>query len=180
MALGRMLACHPSSPPCPGVEQIEVRAERPEPGRLALSYRVAGDIAALLLPPPATPAFVDGLWRHSCFEAFVSTGEDAAYCEVNLSPSSEWAAYAFDGYRSGMRALAGLSPPAIETSMGEGWFALQATIDIPALAGAGEWRLGLAAVIEDRAGRLGYWALAHGGERPDFHDPRGRLLVLRP
>ena len=40
-------------------------------------------------------------------------GAGARYCELNFSPSTEWAAYEFDGYRQGMRALALASPPRI-------------------------------------------------------------------
>ncbi len=43
-----------------------------------------------------------------------------------------------------------------------------ATIALP----AGEpWQLGLSAVLEEKDGTKSYWALAHGGEKPDFHDP---------
>jgi hypothetical protein len=31
------------------------------------------------------------------------------------------------------------------------------------------WRLGLAAVIEEKGGRISYWALAHAPGKPDFH-----------
>jgi hypothetical protein len=39
--------------------------------------------------------------------------------------------------------------------------------------------LGLAAVLEDRQGRLSYWALAHLADRPDFHHPDSFILELQ-
>jgi hypothetical protein len=49
---------------------------------------------------------------------------------------------------------------------------LQATVPIdrlPALSRKTPWRLGLSAVIEDKAGHMSYWALAHPPGKPDFH-----------
>ena len=39
-------------------------------------------------------------------------------------------------------------------------------------------RLGLAAVIEDRAGVLSYWALKHPVEKPDFHHADSLVVAL--
>jgi hypothetical protein len=39
-------------------------------------------------------------------------------------------------------------------------------------------RLGLSAVIERADGGHSSWALAHPGERPDFHDPAGFVLRI--
>ena len=38
-------------------------------------------------------------------------------------------------------------------------------------------RVGLCAVIESRD-TLGYWALHHATERPDFHHPESFTLIL--
>jgi len=47
------------------------------------------------------------------------------------------------------------------------WWALGATIAVDA---GTDWRLGLSAVLEETDGTKSYWALAHCGEKPDFHD----------
>ena len=44
------------------------------------------------------------------------------------------------------------------------------------LPAAGDWRLGLTAVVEETGGRISYWALAHPAGRPDFH--RADCFVL--
>jgi hypothetical protein len=60
---------------------------------------------------------------------------------------------------------------------------LSATIPLaalPELARAGHIDAGLAAVLESDDGSLSYWALAHGGEKPDFHDPASFALRVLP
>jgi hypothetical protein len=47
------------------------------------------------------------------------------------------------------------------------WWAVGATIAVPADT---NWQLGLSAVLEEKDGTKSYWALAHPGEKPDFHD----------
>lgn len=123
------------------------------------------------MPPPATAVHTDGLWRHTCFEAFIRPSSGNGYWEFNLAPSAQWAAYRFDGYRSGMRPV-GEAPTLIGIESTPERYGLQAVLDLerlPGLAGSASWRLGLAAVIEDMSGHRSYWALAHPPGQPDFH-----------
>lgn len=138
-------------------------------GALEILYRVSGapDLKAAALSMPARR---DGLWRTTCFEAFVKPGAGEAYFEFNFSPSSEWAAYRFDGYRSGM-ANAEVHAPAIGTSVFGRTFEVSAAISLRALGVTPSARIGLCAVLETETGEKGYWALRHGGDKPDFHRP---------
>ena len=138
---------------------------------LTLRYELSGDLARIVVPDAAATARVDGLWEHTCFEAFISQGGDA-YSEFNVSPSTEWAAYRFDGYRQGMAPLA-LPWPRIETRRGADTLDVQVTLARPPGS-----RLGLTAVIEEVGGRLSYWALAHPADQPDFHHAGGFTLAL--
>ncbi len=122
----------------------------------------------LRLPAIGATVRADELWRHTCFEAFVRPGTSPAYFEFNFAPSTQWASYEFDGYRSGMRA-ADIAAPRIDIQVAPARLNLQATLELGALP-PGPWRLGLSAVIEEANGRLSYWALAHPAGRPDFHD----------
>ena len=61
--------------------------------------------SALLVPAPAPPVRTDGLWRHTCFEAFIAPAGSSEYWEYNFSPSGAWAAYHFTAYRTGMTPL---------------------------------------------------------------------------
>jgi hypothetical protein len=72
-----------------------VDVQRLPAGALHLTYRVEGDIAQLQLPQQKPPARTDGLWRDTCFEAFLRAPGSSAYDEFNFSPSGEWAAYRF-------------------------------------------------------------------------------------
>ena len=150
--------------------RVEATAWRPQHGRLALRYVIHAPAEELRLPPIADSSRVDGLWRHTCLEAFVRTPTGDAYHEINLSPSTRWAAYRFAGYREGMVNL-DMSPPLIESRVYPDRYELEALIDlggIPELARS-DWRLGLCAVIEDADGDKAWWALAHPSGQPDFH-----------
>jgi len=162
--------------------RVEVEIARPRADRLVLSYVVTGRISDIRLPPVVTAARADGLWRHTCFEAFVRAASGPAYYEFNFAPSTQWAAYRFDGYRSGMRA-AEIGPPAIDVRSGSDSYTLQAALELnrsPDLPPEASWRLGLSAVIEDSSGGMSYWALAHPPGKPDFHHADSFALEFSP
>ncbi|HWQ86114.1 DOMON-like domain-containing protein [Brevundimonas sp.] len=118
----------------------------------------------------------DGLWRSTCFEVFARL-RDGRYAEFNISPSGEWAAYGFTGYRENMMNLEGPIRVMRAGRTGDA-FELDAMIDWK------DWpfveRIGLSAVIEDIDGGLSYWALAHPSDKPDFHHPDSFALNPRP
>jgi len=162
---------HPDSP-CGAAIEIEVEAARPGPGALRLRYRVTGEIGALHLPPVTAPVRADGLWRHSCFEAFLQAGPGGAYHEFNFAPSTHWAAYRFAGYREGMQVAQQVEAPRIEVETRDGSYELRAALALdrlPELPVDAPWQLGLSAVIEEVGGGISYWALAHPPGKADFH-----------
>jgi len=157
--LNASLICHPDT--ASSLKGIHVRVE---PG-LTVTFTVDGQ---MLVPAPAArPRFADGLWQHTCFEVFVARPGMPGYQEFNFSPSGEWAAYEFDGYRSGMSRLE-LKPRSV--------FDGGMRVTIPLRPGA--MRLALSAVIEEAGGRLSYWALRHAPGKPDFHHPDAFALAL--
>jgi len=133
------------------------------------SYVVTGKISELRLPAVTTAARTGELWRHTCFEAFVRPSPGEAYFEFNFAPSTQWAAYRFDSYRSGMRVATAIGAPRIDVQSAPERYTLQAALDLSSLPRDAGWRLGLAAVIEEVSGRQSYWALAHPPGKPDFH-----------
>jgi hypothetical protein len=174
------LHCHAGTAGSSG-RALTVSVARPEPGILALRFDLAADLQWLAIPPAATPGFVSGLWRHTCFEAFIATDPAAGYLEYNLSPSGEWATFAFTGYRAGMRPLAVARRPIITWAVQPACASLSAVIDVAGLPTSdpgADWRVGLAAVIENLGGGLSYWALAHPAEKPDFHHPDAFALTV--
>jgi hypothetical protein len=165
------LKLHPDSR-CAAVNRIEVDIVRARPASLDLRYFVSGTIGNLCLPSMLTPARADELWRHTCFEAFVRALPSTAYHEFNFSPSRQWAAYRFSGYREGRVAANEIGAPDIQVQSNAEGYQLAAALALDGLASLPSdavWRLGVSAVIEDASGSLSYWALAHPAGRADFH-----------
>jgi len=151
-------------------------------GALRLQYLLEGEPDQLAIPAMETPVHTDDLWRHTCFEAFVTADSSPEYYEFNFSPSSQWAAYSFARYREEMELLeCGASMP-IEVHRSKERLELEVPIPGVALrriSTGGAIRMALAAVIEEIDGRLSYWALAHPSSSPDFHHPDSFTLHLQ-
>ena len=164
------------------VQGIDVAVSRAG-GILSLTFRLRADLDRIRVPPQRAPAVVHELWKHTCFEVFIAREGSSEYFELNLSPSSEWAGYQFRDYRE----IAGLVDeglaPRIAVRIGTDGLQLATAIQLallaPALATAG-LDIGLSAVIEDRDGRLSYWALNHPAAQADFHHRDTRTLRLEP
>ena len=178
--LSAELRPHPSAA-CNAIRRIGVAiGPGPAPGELRIGYRIEGDMPRLLLPLADNPRRCDGLWQHSCFEAFLRADARDSYFEFNFAPSLAWAAYRFDGRRAG-RSSPELPAPSIAFQLRGDHCALTADLPTaahPELAAAGVIHAGLAAVVETRDGALSYWSLEHGGAQPDFHDPATFRLAL--
>jgi hypothetical protein len=156
------------------VRAVSVRVDQVSEHALALRYRVEGDLDELRCPAPRASAHTDGLWQHTCFEAFVKHGDARAYLELNFSPSGEWAIYGFADYRHGREVRKPRHPPEIAAERrGDELFEVAVTVHLKDLLTEppprDRLRLSLAAVLEDRRGALSYWAVVHPSERPDFH-----------
>lgn len=159
--------------PCDAVRALEVDVRSAGPSSIDVRYAITGEIDALALPPPAEPVRADELWRHTCLEAFAADADGRGYTEYNLAPSTQWAAYRFDGYRRGMRA-ADIEPPAIAVERTPDRLELRARLELLHAASL----LSLTAVIEEASGRISYWAARHPAGRPDFHHADGFAVEL--
>ena len=166
------LVPHPDFPSV-AVSAIRVTAERLD-GELNIWFWLTGDLDQVSWPDLSPdPVRADGLWQHTCFEAFVRVEGRLAYNEFNYSPSGQWAAYAFDGYREGMRDL---EDPAGRLVVGAGYRGGNGDgygweFGVVDLFGSDvDWWLGLSAIIEAVDGSKSYWALAHAPGKPDFHN----------
>jgi hypothetical protein len=149
------------------------------PGAVRFEYRLAGATSQVAIPRRAAPRRAGRLWEHTCFEAFVAPAGGVRYFELNFSPSTEWAAYAFDGYRDGMRPHALSRDPQLTVAAADDELHVTAAVELAAFAGAAwPWRIGLTAVVADRAGRRAYFALEHLREKPDFHDAAAFTVLL--
>jgi hypothetical protein len=166
------LSAHPDMP-SGAVRFIGVQLQHKQRG-LHLHYVVEGDAERIVLPPPQKPYRADELWQTTCFEFFVHDSGDA-YREFNFSPSSQWAAYAFTGYRAGREALALNEPPTVRSWPESNGLLMSVSLPVDIPPGA---RIGLCAVIEETDGTKSYWALAHPPGPPDFHHPDSFAIEL--
>jgi hypothetical protein len=157
------LKLHPHSR-CEAVASLTVDVALEAPGRLLLHYHLIGSLDDLRLPPPSLAERRDRLWEHSCFEAFLRGGAGPAYYEFNFAPSTHWAAYRLQDYRTGAGPAA--LDPQIGIRCSHRDLELRAAFELPAEAGV---ELGLSAVIEEANRRKSYWALKHPPGEPDFH-----------
>lgn len=170
------LICHPATP-SRHARSIDVRIA-PEPGgELRLTYTLTGDISQIAVPETAAPQRLDGLWRHTCFEAFLMLGHGPDYREYNFAPSGDWAAYTLRGYRQDAHSDP-MPPPAIDCRVCDTALVLEARLPRQSLPHVTGLRLGLSAVVEDRDGTLSYWALHHPSDKPDFHHTDAFALDL--
>ena len=178
MSLHAELVRHAASPAC-AVAGIGVDVAQGADGWLRLRYRVTGDIRALRLAAPHAPQRADGLWQHSCFETFLRAAGASAYFEFHFAPSGAWAGYRFAARRDGRTDCAMPAPQILAHQHANG-FLLEAAFDRSSIAelATAELEAGISAVIEDAQGALSYWALAHAGSAPDFHDPAGFRMRL--
>ena len=172
------LTPHPATPH-PSLWRVAARARR-RGARLVLEYGIEGDPGGLLLPPPDAPRRADGLWRHTCCEAFLAVDGQTGYYEFNFAPSTAWALYRFAAYRAGMSSVATDPPPRVTPRVCPDRFELEAIVQLDGLPAGAAWRLAVAAVIEARDGGLSYWALHHPPGPPDFHHPDSFILQLGP
>jgi hypothetical protein len=175
------LACHPEKP-SRSVRTIQARVSLARDGGIAVTYSLEGQISRLCLPAQSPPSRVDGLWQHTCFEAFISVEAAPKYYEFNFAPSGQWAAYAFQRYRDGGPLLQA-SAPQITVRTSTDCFELDALIcreSLLALPMNARLLLGLSAVIEENDGVVSYWALKHPPGPPDFHHAGGFVLAWAP
>lgn len=176
-AMRQALIRHPDTL-CEAVTGLRVDVSRPEAPRLVLRYWLEGEPGLLRLPAVGTPRREDGLWRRTCFEAFVRAVGSEAYFEFNFAPSTQWAAYRFDAYRAGMEEASDLEPRIVVTPPSNGVFTLDVSVDLGEELAVKQWLLGIAAVVEEASGRISYWALNHPAGKPDFHHQAGFTLEL--
>jgi hypothetical protein len=175
-----VLIAHASTPN-QTVRRLGVQLRVEEPDLLVFQYSLEADMSRVRVPPFGAGGRADGLWQHTCFEAFVGPANGTGYHEFNFSPSLDWAIYRFSAYREGISPAKMGRVPEISVRRRHDGLELQSTVCLGQCAdlrGAPHWRIALAAVIEDENGRLSYWGLRHAPGKPDFHHPHGFALEV--
>ncbi len=171
------MKCHPDTP-SESVRDFTVEVERRRDGQVWIRYTVEVPLGKLKLDDTLKSARMDGLWKTTCFEAFVKPAGSAGYCEYNFAPSGAWAAYRFSGYREGMDELPLASAPMVKKVERESHFLLEAKSEIAPDYSGCDVQLAVTAVIEELNGTKSYWSLSHPQGSPDFHHPDCFTLSL--
>jgi hypothetical protein len=161
------LVVHPDTPPN-AVSGVRVEIIIGNGNDLLITFIVDGN-EQVALPDWVTSARTDGLWKTTCCEMFLAPAGSDAYFEFNYSPSTQWAAYRFDGYRAGGRDLPLSIAPHIERGDDQSHYLVEVDQDLSGIPTGGT-QMGLSAVIEEIDGTKSYWALAHAPGPPDFHN----------
>jgi hypothetical protein len=174
------LLFHPSTP-CGAVRGLDIQLAMAGPRLLILRYNLQGDMSRIRVGSESAADRTDGLWKHTCFEAFIQPGGSPSYYEFNFSPTRQWAAYRFNAYRDGMTPVDLTSPPEMVVRRLPDRLDVQAAFPLPddvAIGAAPPTKLALTAVVEEDSGRLCYWSMQHAAGKPDFHHADGFALEL--
>lgn len=124
------------------------------------------------------------LWKTTCFELFFTRSQAphqaSQYWEVNLAPTGEWDVYRFEGYRQGMLREEGIDQLSSKVMLHDGCLTLHCTISLNNIEIAKDpLSVGVSSVLHHKAtNQCSYWALSHGEERADFHNPDTFILTL--
>lgn len=162
-----------------GVDALWVDVGVGTAGRLRLSYRLKGNISSLRIPALQTaPGPADGLWQHTCFEAFLAPKQEERYQEFNFSPSGQWQTYEFLRYRERLQTPEQALLPKLNCRGEARGLCLTAELPGNTLKPGQNYCLGLSTVLELENGELTYWALTHPADKPDFHHRDGFILTL--
>ena len=135
---------------------------------VSVSFRVTGPLDRIknLAAANQGHGFCHELWRSTCFELFLLSGDQ--YLEWNFASSGAYACYHFSGSRHLIGEVRSVKP-LINCRSEPGHFELQVKLRWPAiLRRNAPAKLQLSAILDTDEG-LSYYALRHRPATPDFH-----------
>jgi len=164
---------------------LKVNAEIRRNGALfKIFYEVKGDIDLLVLPKFLTRNDLPGrrtdlLWNRTCFELFLGFKDSPEYYEFNFSPEGNWALYHFNSFRTGMSNSEHFKAPRLNCLASKAGVVLETEL-IPATQHleSCSFDAALSAILELKSGEKLFWALAHNGSQPNFHDRNGFVVRI--
>jgi hypothetical protein len=136
-----------------------------------LSFELTGKATndILIQPRSTKSARKNDLWKETCFECFFGVGNSKQYFEFNGSTTGDWALYAFDDYRNGMKDVPMVVEPSLQKLEKEDG-KISVVWNIPYFTDSIIQSASVTAVIKNATNsEVGYWALKHAGEKADFH-----------
>ena len=152
--------------------QIEIngRVSRKE-DILSIEYQLFGDLNSIsIAPAEKLPSRQFHLWEATCFEFFIGIPGDRNYWEFNLSPSGDWAVFALDDYRQGLRDELAFASLPCKVDRYPNYITLSLEFDLSELILAEQdLEMSVTTVIKSSQDELSYWAISHSGKEADFH-----------
>lgn len=120
---------------------------------------------------------LDELWKNTCFEVFLSPEGGEEYYEFNFSLKPAWNVYHFEAYRKPQppRATEDFVFKNLNWNPTSGRLILQLKNKTPHRS----FCVGLAAILQEKSMNKHYCALAHKGDKPDFHLRESFTLLRR-
>jgi hypothetical protein len=159
-------------PATSNLPQIEINGRVNRKGDLlSIEYQLFGDLNAISIDSPtSTPRRQFHLWEATCFEFFIGIPGDANYWEFNLSPSGNWAVFALDDYRQGLRDELAFTSLPFKVDRYPNYITLSLEFDLSELILAEQdLEMSVTTVIKSSQDELSYWAIAHSSKEADFH-----------
>lgn len=145
---------------------------------LTVQYVLSDPLGLVKLEPSAVPTRKFALWDATCFELFLSAGQER-YWEFNLSPAGHWNVYRFDGYRCGMLDELALPQLPFSVERSAETFCLNLALDLtPIIPADQSIAASITAVILSKQDSVSYWALTHCAPQADFHQRDSFILAL--
>lgn len=147
---------------------VDIQADIEIDGQtLVFKYDIIDPDGKILIPKPEIEILArqDGLWNHTCFEAFLAIPNSPSYYEFNFSPKSAWNVYKFTNYREPQ-------PPKRSEDFSIKKMDVSGTkfiVQCENHTAFSQFEVSLNAVIEFHDHQKHYFALAHNGGKPDFH-----------
>jgi hypothetical protein len=138
---------------------------------LSIEYQLFGDLNAISIAPPANPPSRQfHLWEATCFEFFIGIPGDRNYWEFNLSPSGDWAVFALDDYRQGLRDELAFRSLPFKVDRYPNYITLNLELDLSELIlSEQDIEMSVTTVIKSSQDELSYWAINHSDKEADFH-----------
>ena len=177
----KLLVFNPDSKPTPPNLDIRTQLQFKENNKLHLRFRLEGDLQKVKWPDRRfEDKRVDDLWQETCFELFIKPVNEKHYWEFNFSNDQYFNCYYFTDYRNGMKTEPLINEFDSEFKIKNQIANFQVEIDMGKLTEQNrlsQVTIGVSMVIKSADGSTWYYALQHGKDKPDFHDP-GNYVIL--
>lgn len=147
---------------------------------LIVNYKIKGDLSSIDLGPlNESSNRIIGLWKKSCFELFLRSGNPQEYLEFNLSPNGDWNCFIFNEEINELTEYNELLKIDFTANLKDDEFTLELSIDrndLPVIHRDFqnvEFSTTSVLLINDgdEVFKESFWAINHCDTRPNFHHP---------